>query len=220
MKKLTLTSSAMFHPGAAAPVRRRGNRETRVPEVIDVSIDVLIATGYAGYSINRVANDAGIRLSTLQHYFPTREALLRATLEEIARRHLERFRAVAKNRNRSAQARLEAIIDDAFIEFVKPGLPAAVFEIWGLALHEPFARDVVVEIQKQFTRLFGKLVGEVNPTLSPEECELRGALIMSSFEGLVVFLRWSEDSVSQMRAFRKAVKVVWNGLSKADERAC
>ena len=106
MKKLTLTSSAMFHPGAAAPVRRRGKRETRVPEVIDVSIDVLIATGYAGYSINRVANDAGIRLSTLQHYFPTREALLRATLEEIARRHLERFRAVAKNRNRSAQARL------------------------------------------------------------------------------------------------------------------
>jgi hypothetical protein len=50
-----------------------------------------------------------------------------------------------------------------------------------------------------------------------EERELRGALIMSSLEGLLVFLRWSEDGASQLRAFRKAIKVVWSGLSKADE---
>ncbi|MFS8980980.1 MULTISPECIES: TetR/AcrR family transcriptional regulator [Cupriavidus] len=217
MKKLTLTSAAIFDPRTAAPARRRGNRESRVPEIIEVSINVLIAAGYAGYTINRVANDAGIRLSTLQHYFSTREALLRATLEEVAKRYFERFRGLAENRNRSPQARLEAIIDDAFAEFAKPGMPAALFESWGLALHEPFARDVVVEVQKQFTRLFANLVGELNPELSMEERELRGTLIVSSCEGLVIFLRWSDDSPSQLHAFRKAVKVVWSGLGKADE---
>jgi AcrR family transcriptional regulator len=217
MKKLTLTSSAMFDPHTTAPARRRGNRESRIPEIIDVSVNVMIAAGYAGYTINRVANDAGIRLSTLQHYFPTREALLRATLEEIAKRYLERFRVLAENRNRSPKARLDAIIDDAFAELVKPGLPAGIFESWGLALHEPFARNVLVDVQKQFTRLFAKLVGEINPALSMEERELRGALIQSSCEGLVIFLRWSEESASQLNAFRKAIKVVWSGLSKADE---
>ncbi|MGF6603658.1 AcrR family transcriptional regulator [Paraburkholderia sp. GAS448] len=217
MKKLTLTSAAIFDPQAPASVRRRGNRESRVPEIVDVSINVLIAAGYAGYTINRVANDAGIRLSTLQHYFSTREALLRATLEEIARRYFERFRGFVENRNRSPQARLEAIIDDAFAEFVRPGLPAGILESWGLALHESFARDVVVEVQKRFTALFAKLVGEINPALSMEERELRGALIVSSCQGLVIFLRWSEDDASQLRAFRKAVKVVWSGLGKADE---
>lgn len=217
MKKLTLTSAAMFDPQTSAPARRRGNRESRVPEIIDVSINVLIAAGYAGYTINRVANDAGIRLSTLQHYFSTREALLRATIEEIARRYFERFRGFAENRSRPPLARLEAIVDDAFAELVKPGLPASIFETWGLALHEPFARDVVVEIQSRFNGLFAKLVAEINPGLSMEERELRGALIMSSLEGLVVFLRWSKDSVPQLRAHRKAIKVVWSGLSKADE---
>ena len=86
-----------------------------------------------------------------------------------------------------------------------------------MALHEPFARDVVVEIQSRFNGLFAKLVAEINPGLSMEERELRGALIMSSLEGLVVFLRWSKDSVPQLRAHRKAIKVVWSGLSKADE---
>ncbi|WP_341315152.1 TetR/AcrR family transcriptional regulator [Paraburkholderia sp. IMGN_8] len=217
MKKLTLTSEAIFDPRTTILTRRRGNRESRVPEIIDVSINVLIAAGYAGYTINRVANDAGIRLSTLQHYFATREALLRATIEEVSKRYFERFRGIAENRNRSPQVRLEAIIDDAFAELVKPGMPAAIFESWGLALHEPFARDVVLERQKQFTGLFSNLVGELNPALSMEECELRGALILSSCQGLVVFLRWTEHSPSQLNTFRKAVKVVWSGLGKADE---
>ncbi|RQR25124.1 TetR family transcriptional regulator [Burkholderia sp. Bp9143] len=217
MKKLTLTSEAIFDPQTAAPVRRRGNRESRVPEIIDVSINVLIAAGYAGYTINRVANDAGIRLSTLQHYFSTREALLRATIEEIASRYFERFRGFAENRNRSPQARLESIIDDAFADFVKPGLVAGIIESWGLAQHEPFARDVVTEVQKRFTRLFALLIGEINPELSIGERELRGALIVSSCQGLAIFLRWSEDNAGQLHAFRKAIKVVWSGISNAGE---
>ncbi|MFX1689674.1 TetR/AcrR family transcriptional regulator [Paraburkholderia sp. A2RI-6] len=217
MKKLTLTSEALFDPQTAAPVRRRGNRESRVPEIIDVSINVLIAAGYAGYTINRVANDAGIRLSTLQHYFSTREALLRATIEEIANRYFERFRGFAENRGRSPQARLESIIDEAFTGFAKTGLLAGVIESWGLAQHEPFARDIATEVQKRFTRLFAQLVGEINPELSMEERELRGALIVSSCEGLVIFLRWSEDDASHLDAFRKAVKVVWSGIGKAGE---
>ncbi|KHK56550.1 TetR family transcriptional regulator [Burkholderia sp. A9] len=217
MKKLTLTSAAIFDPQTTAPVRRRGNRESRVPEIIDVSIGVLIAAGYAGYTINRVANDAGIRLSTLQHYFSTREALLRATIEEIARRYFERFRGFAENRNRSPQARLESIIDDAFADFVKPGLSAGVIESWGLAQHEPFARDAIVDVQKQFTRLFALLVGEINPELSMEERELRGALIVSSCQGLVIFLRWNEGDAAHLHAFRKAVKAVWNGIGMAGE---
>ncbi|POM13958.1 hypothetical protein CSX04_08318 [Burkholderia cepacia] len=123
----------------------------------------------------------------------------------------------AENKRRSPQARLEAIIDDAFVEFAKPGLPASVLECWGLGLHEPFARDIAVDIQQQFTRLFAKLVEEINPALSAEECELRGALIMTSLEGLIVFLRWNEDDAAKRHRFHKATKVVWSGFGNVDE---
>ncbi|MBC8732623.1 TetR/AcrR family transcriptional regulator [Paraburkholderia sp. UCT2] len=217
MKKLTLSSAVMLERRGTDPIKRRGSRQSRIPEIIDVSINVLVAAGYAGYTINRVANDAGIRLSTLQHYFSTRETLLRATIEEIARRYLQRFRHFTDNKSHSPQARLEAIVDDAFVQLTKPGPPAAILESWGLALHEPFARDVVLEMQKQFTQLFADLVGEINPGLSSAECELRGALIVSSLEGLVVFLQWSKDTALKLEVYRNAVKVVWSGLSRAGD---
>lgn len=217
MKKLPLPSSAIVEK-KQTPVapKKRGNRETRVPQIIDVSLNVLIDAGYGGYAINRVANDAGIRLSTLQHYFPSREALLHATIEEIGKRYFERFRALAEQAGRTPMQRLEAILDDAYAELSLPGLPASIFEAWGLALHEQYARDIIVGIQKRFESLFGELVREINPGLSPAEQALRGALLMSSLEGLIVFLRWSEDSGERRQAFRSAMKVVWNGLSTAD----
>jgi len=41
--------------------------------------------------------------------------------------------------------------------------------------------------------------------------------ISSSCQGLAIFLRWSEDDASRLHAFRKAVKVVLNGIGKAGE---
>ncbi|MDS0859653.1 TetR/AcrR family transcriptional regulator [Burkholderia pseudomultivorans] len=197
--------------------RKRGNRETRIPEIIEVSINVLVEVGYAGYAINRVANDAGIRLSTLQHYFPSRDELLRCTIEEISRRYLERFRELAENRKLSPRQRLEDIADDAFRELVKPGLPVAIFESWVLALREPFARDLVVRLRREFRTMFAGLVGEINPALTLEERSLRGALLLCSFEGLVAFLRWNDDDASRLALFKNAMKVVWTGLSEASE---
>lgn len=60
VNKLTFTSAAIVDPRTATLARRRGNRENPVLEITGVSITVLIAAGYAGYRIDRVANDAGI----------------------------------------------------------------------------------------------------------------------------------------------------------------
>jgi hypothetical protein len=113
--------------------------------------------------------------------------------------------------------RLEGIVDDAFEELAKPGLALAIFECWGLALHEPFAHDLVVQLRRQYKAMFAKLVAELNPTLSTEETALRGALLLSSWEGLATYLRWNDDTPLRLAAFRKAVKVVWAGISCAAE---
>lgn len=220
MKRLELSSASIYAAQPATVARKpgkRGNRETRIPEIVEASVNLLVSVGYAGYAMSRVASDAGIRLSTLQHYFASREELLQCTIEEISRRYLERFRELSENRTLTPRQRLEAIADDAFKELVKPGLPVAIFESWVLALREPFARDLVVRMRREFKTLFASLVGEINPALTVEERTLRGALLLCSFEGLVAYLRWTDDDARQLLVFENALKVVWSGLSDVSE---
>ncbi|NKJ50704.1 TetR family transcriptional regulator [Burkholderia sp. SG-MS1] len=218
MKHFELKSESIRAPlQPAVTSRKRGSRESRIPEIIEVSINVLVDVGYAGYAINRVASEAGIRLSTLQHYFPNRDELLRCTIEEISRRYLERFRELAENRKVTPKRRLEDIAEDAFRELVKPGLPVAIFESWVLALREPFAKDLVIRLRREYRTMFASLVGEINPALTLEERSLRGALLQCSFEGLVTFLRWNDDDAIKQALFKNAMKVVWTGLSEASE---
>ncbi len=74
--------------------KRRGNRTTRIPEIVEAAINVLAQYGNAGFALRRVASDVGIHLATLQHYFPTREDLLRAASETVATRYLTLYESV------------------------------------------------------------------------------------------------------------------------------
>src|SRR5579864_9231337 len=101
MKDLTITSNAIRGADPVPEPKRRGNRTTRVPEILDVAINVFAAAGYVGFTQRRIANEAGIRLNTLQHYFGTREELLRSAIQELARRYIAEYRELARDNARS-----------------------------------------------------------------------------------------------------------------------
>jgi AcrR family transcriptional regulator len=203
------------HIGSAS--RQRGNRTTRVPEILEVAIRVFAREGNAGFTQRRVATDAGVRLSTLQHYFGSRESLLQSTIEEMGKRYLQRFRLLADDPQRTPEARLEALLDETFDALTAPDNVVSPFalEVWCLAEHQSSVRDLMVQVSGNFQDLFSKLVAEINPALARDECRLRGALIYSHWQGLIVFLRRSGQNTPDVVAFRKATKVVWKALSNA-----
>ncbi|GAB3629720.1 TetR family transcriptional regulator [Pandoraea terrae] len=215
MKALKIPLKRIPETAVAAPARRRGNRASRVPQIIEVSLRVLVSEGYAGYTITRVAKEAGIRLSTLQHYFGNREELLRATMHEVASRYFERYRKTIENRALAPEARLDAVADDFIVEFSKPEVAAFILEFWALTEHEPFASELLAELQKQFCHLNADLIAEINPALSTEDCYLRGTLIAAHGEGLIVLIRRGPDDLPPLTALRSATKVIWRAISKA-----
>jgi AcrR family transcriptional regulator len=197
--------------------KRRGNRATREPEILAVAIRIFASEGNAGFTQTRVASDAGIRLSTLQHYFGTRENLLQCTIKEMAKCYLERYRALAKNKAQSPEARLDAIVDDVFAELTGPASTMSAFALqcWSLAESETFVNGLVAEINGEFQELFAGLVAKVNPMLASGECTLRGALILSHLEGLMVYIRRTGDNLPDLDTLRTATKAVWKALSTA-----
>lgn len=217
MKDLTISSADLANVDADAP-RRRGNRSTRVPAIIEVAIEVFASEGNAGFTLRRIASDAGIRLRTLQHYFGTREELLRATIEAFTDRYFEHYQALAQDTTRAAEARLDVIVDEAFSVLTAPGgnhVCAFVLESWSLAEHEPSVHALLTKSTADFQDLLAALIQQIHPSLPSEECTLRGALLLSQLQGLVVFLRRSAANAPDPDAFRHAMKVVWRALSNA-----
>jgi AcrR family transcriptional regulator len=188
-----------------------------VPTIIEASINVFATEGNAGFTQRRIASEAGIRLRTLQHYFSTREELLRATISEMTGRYLERYRTIARDERRTPEARLEGIVDDTFSILTGPGASASAFalECWSLAEHEEFVREETTKVVASFLVIFAGLVADVSPTLTAAECKLRAALLVSHLEGLLVFIRRAGFSNAELEAFRLVTKVVWKGISTA-----
>lgn len=215
MKELTIPSVEL----QGREPRRRGNRATRVPEILEVAIRIFAAEGNAGFTQTRVAGDAGVRLSTLQHYFGTRENLLQCTIKEMGQRYLERYRALAKSKVRSPEARLDAIADDLFAELANPASSMSAFALqcWSLAESEAFVNELMAEINVEFQELFGGLVAKVNPKLASGECVLRGALLLSHLEGLMVYIRRTRENLPDLDSLRVATKAVWKALSAAPQ---
>jgi AcrR family transcriptional regulator len=216
MKDLTISSAELDNTAADAP-KRRGNRTTRVPAIIEVAIEVFASEGNAGFTQRRIASDAGIRLRTLQHYFGTREELLRATIVAFTDRYFEHYRTIVQDSSRPPEARLDDIVDAAFSVLTATGgnrVSAFVLECWSLAEHEPFLHTLMSKSTADFQSLLAELVAKINPSLAPAECKLRGALLLSHLQGLVVFLRRGDANPPDPDSFRHAMKVVWRALSK------
>jgi AcrR family transcriptional regulator len=215
---MIITSEDVLGTSAAAPARR-GNRSTRVPAILEVAINVFATQGNAGFTQRRIASEAGLRLRTLQHYFATREELLRTTIEEMVKRYFDSFVAMARDDRRPPEARLDAIIDETFVVLTGPGtsVSAFSFECWSLAEHEEFARDLMARVTGEFQEMFADLIAQMSPALTADECALRGAQLVSHLYGLVVFIRRSGKNSPEMDAFRQVTKVVWKALSKAPQ---
>lgn len=219
MELMSITSDEINGKRAGTVSRQRGNRSTRVPEILEVAIRVFAREGNAGFTQRRVAADAGVRLSTLQHYFGSRELLLQSTIEEMGKRYLQRFRLLAHDPQRTPEARLEALLDDTFDVLTGSDNVVSPFalEVWCLAEHHSSVRDLMVQVSGNFQEVFSKLVAEINPALGGNECRLRGALIYSHWQGLIVFMRRSGNNAPDPVAFRRATKVVWKALSNASQ---
>jgi TetR/AcrR family transcriptional regulator len=69
-------------------VTRTGG-EARRRQLVEAAIRLFGKRGFEGTSLESVASAAGVRKQTLLYYFPTKDALLKACVEEVSRRLAE-----------------------------------------------------------------------------------------------------------------------------------
>jgi AcrR family transcriptional regulator len=61
---------------------RQAQAEERRLQILDISLSVFASNGFKGTSIKDIAEAAGISQGLMYHYFPSKESLLEATVEQ------------------------------------------------------------------------------------------------------------------------------------------
>jgi TetR/AcrR family hemagglutinin/protease transcriptional regulator len=142
--------------GAAAGRRRRLDPAVRHAQLLDLAVAVFARRGLGEARHAEIAAEAGVSVSTVFVYFPTREALVTAVLEEV-HRTLADISERIHTRDLPAPELLRAHIK-AFLDFVatRPDL-ARVWLDWSTAIRD--------DVWPRYLELQDKVVGDIRRTI-------------------------------------------------------
>ncbi len=104
-------------PAPRPRAERRKNTERSASTrrlILDATITCLNAWGYGGVTNIKVADAAGVSRGAMMHHFPTRQALIIATVEH-AYHCLRDFRAEEMAKVPPGMARFRAILDQSLV---------------------------------------------------------------------------------------------------------
>jgi AcrR family transcriptional regulator len=164
------------------PLQARSRETVRV--ILRAAAQVFAARGYAASTTNHIADRAGVSIGSLYEYFPNKDALLHALLED----HIE-----------EAQAILMAVAPDAALN--ADGL-AAVVRRYVAAMVELHARDralhrvlfeeapLMPRIRRQLAAVEAEVTARVHAFLltrrevTRPDAALAAAIVVQTIEGL------------------------------------
>lgn len=153
-----------YHQGVAiartdVTPNRRGTRSREV--VLDAAEGVMAEHGYAGASINAIVKEAGIPISSVYHYFGSKDGVLLAVMERGANRFFadlpdvdERIGTPEEHLSATTQALVAAL--DEHPDFLKL---VVVMAAQPPAVEAAHAHAVVTRVRDQALRRLRKQLG-------------------------------------------------------------
>ncbi len=161
----------------------------RASAILEAARLLLAHDGYAALAMRSVAQQVGVSLSTVQHYYPSRDALIEALLEQT----FARYQAGIDERVAAAGAGPRVELFESIIDYFLADLRDQVssglfFEISALANRHPVAAKLFDTMMSRARKTLRNLIHEIDPELPMAQCEIRGALIVAQMLGTMLFI--------------------------------
>jgi AcrR family transcriptional regulator len=173
--------------GAAS--RRTG--KARVEKILQAGREILAHEGYPSLTLRRVAVKTGISLGNLQHYFPTKKALVHGIIEHMHRYYDSQFEKLFARVADTPLDRFRAVIRYLLDDLSNPLTHGFFFQAGALGLHDEYAAECM-EMSYEYERTtLAKLIAPLVPGLSKKELSMRAAAIQALVEGSTLSLKVS-----------------------------
>jgi AcrR family transcriptional regulator len=169
------------HPDARSRLRAQGLRTRAV--IVDVARQLLLEGGSLEFSLREVAGRAGISVSNLQYYFPTRLAVLRAVLEPVIDTYLAELRK-ATGSKAPPHVTLAALAGQALLDAQDGECAALWWHFVSLAAIDPECSRLLDDWYGTLTREIAKLIRSAYPACGPSDSLHRATLLIALADGL------------------------------------
>jgi AcrR family transcriptional regulator len=145
---MLLFSGVTVQPTTAEPQQQR-SRETR-HALITAALTVLTKEGLHGTTVSAVAAEAGVSRGAAQHHFPTRDALIEATVTQFFADITQELRnAVAELGTGASTSDVIALVVESF----SSGTFHAALHVWSAAAGpEGELRDLIIAADSRYAR--------------------------------------------------------------------
>ena len=173
-----------------APVGPRRSQSERREEtrgrLLDATIESLIEVGYAGTTIRRVSERAGVSQGAQSHHFPHRVDLVVSAFERLAEQRVEHYRERARELPADRATRVRALLDLLWEDFSSTVFTVAM-KLWVAAAEDDELRERLVPVEKRIYANLSKLSAEVAGELGAEPgFDRRLAVAMNTVAGLAM----------------------------------
>jgi AcrR family transcriptional regulator len=158
-----------------------------VRRIIKAAQTLLATRGASQFSMRNVAAHAGVHLANLQYYFPTRDALVAALLQDVGHRYAQAYRRCLRSASQESVARFEAVLAFNLQDIGKRSTRRYFIQLWALldGLDARGGRQLNTLYETDIAQLSG-LIAEIDPRAGAVEVRRRATLLAAMLEGLMV----------------------------------
>ena len=155
----------MPQPAPTRPRRSQAERSAATREaLLDATIASLVEDGYANTTTSRVAERAGVSRGAHLHHFQTRQALVAAAIEQLARRRGAEMLAAAEDVPAGPEGIAKGL-DLMWASYADPLFQAAL-DLWSAARTDAELREHLVAIERALDRRTLALARRLFPDLA------------------------------------------------------
>lgn len=184
-------------------VRRRG--KDRLEDILRAGQSILIASGYAGLSLGKIAEYLGISKGNVTYYFADKDALLKAILEDLLATHEADFEWENAQFPDDPIGRYRAYVSYLVNECKNPEVRGFFYQLWALASHNGVARQLRDRVYDQFFHDTIRRLTPVTGHLADSERRNRAMALMALIEGLHVVLGLSDELLGSLENYERTV---------------
>jgi AcrR family transcriptional regulator len=179
-----LGQSEDLHPTTGDRATGLGDGRQRI---LLAAIRCFIRDGGAGFSARGVAKEAGCSLGAVQHFYPAKEQLLAAMLEQVLANYARFYDQLDTELPFNGEARLLGVVDYLVADAWKPEGRKFFFNLYALSCHNEFAARLFNEVYAHHRRRLAAYIGAARPHLSEQACFDLALQLSALTEGLMIY---------------------------------
>lgn len=168
----------------------------RRQSILETARSILISGGAAELTMGRIAREENIALGNLQYYFPAKDNLIVALVDDLCAVYQAELDA-EQNTDLSAAERLEVLARFVVGDYQRDEGSVVFWELWALSAHHEKVAASVNRLHVWECGIVTQLVSAINPQLDEAEVEIRAIVITAQFEGIGIFVTKGRPAYAQ-----------------------